>query len=69
MFISIYQELKAKRIIDKLSIANVSKVRVIRGGKEEEILPSEIVIDDLLKEGKAEAPEPLGEEVKVEEEE
>lgn len=48
MFISIYQELKAKKIIDKLSIANVSKVKVIRDGKEEEILPSEIVLDDLL---------------------
>ena len=48
MFISIYQELKAKKIIDKLSITNVSKVRVIRDGKEEEILPSEVVLDDLL---------------------
>jgi len=48
MFISIYQELKAKKIIDKLSITNVSKVRVIRDGKEVEILPSEVVLDDLL---------------------
>ncbi|MBQ2873156.1 MAG: HAD-IC family P-type ATPase [Bacilli bacterium] len=48
MFISIYQEIKAKRIIDKLSIANVSRVRVIRDGETKEILPSEVVIDDLL---------------------
>lgn len=48
MLISIYQEIKAKRIIDKLTIANVSKVKVIRDGKMTEILPSEIVIDEVL---------------------
>lgn len=46
--IGIYQELKAKRIIEKLKIANVSKVRVIREGKEQEIKTEEILIDDLL---------------------
>ena len=48
MFISIYQEIKAKKIVDKLSIANVVKVTVIRDGEKKEILPTEIVIDDLL---------------------
>ena len=48
MFISIYQEIKAKRIIDKLTIANVSRVNVLRDGKLVSILPSEIVLDDLL---------------------
>ena len=48
MFISIYQEIKAKKIIDSLSIANVSKVRVVRDGNVKEILPSEIVLDDVL---------------------
>lgn len=48
ILISIYQEIKAKKIIDSLSIANVTKVRVTRDNKEIEILPSEIVIDDLL---------------------
>ena len=48
MIISIYQEIKAKRIIDKLTIANVSKVMVIRDGEKKEILPTEIVIDDIL---------------------
>lgn len=48
IFISIYQEIKAKRIIDKLTIANVSKVKVIRDGEMVEISPNEIVIDDLL---------------------
>lgn len=48
MIISIYQELKAKKIIDKLTIANVSKVNVMRDGKLKEILPTEIVLDDVL---------------------
>lgn len=48
IFISIFQEIKAKKIIDKLTIATVSKVNVIRDGKQIEILPQEIVIDDLL---------------------
>lgn len=48
MCISIYQEIKAKRIIDNLTITNTSKVRVVRGGVVEEILPTEIVMDDVL---------------------
>ena len=48
IFISIVQEIKAKKIIDELTIANVSKVKVIRDNKIIEILPTEIVIDDLL---------------------
>ena len=48
IIISIYQELKAKRIIDKLKISTVSKVTVVREGKKIEILPSEILLDDLL---------------------
>lgn len=48
MFISIYQEIKAKKIIDKLTITNVTKVKVLRDGDIKEILPTEIVIDDLL---------------------
>lgn len=46
--ISIYQEIKAKRIIDNLKINNVSKVTVVREGEKVDILPSEILIDDLL---------------------
>ena len=48
MFISIYQEIKAKKIIDKLTITNVSKVKVIRDSSVKEILPTEIVLDDVL---------------------
>ena len=48
MIIGIYQEIKAKKIIDSLTISSVSKVCVVRDGKKQEILPSEIVIDDIL---------------------
>ena len=48
IIISIYQEIKAKIIIDKLKIGNVSKVTVIRENKKIEITPSEIVLDDIL---------------------
>ena len=48
IIISVYQEIKAKRIIDKLKIANVSYVSVVREGKKIDILPSEILLDDLL---------------------
>ena len=48
IIISIYQEIKAKIIIDKLKIGNISKVTVVRNGKKENILPTEIVLDDLL---------------------
>ena len=48
IIISIYQEIKAKIIIDKLKIGNVSKVTVIRENKKIEITPNEIVLDDIL---------------------
>ena len=48
IIISIYQEIKAKIIIDKLKIGNENKINVIREGKKVSILPSEIVLDDLL---------------------
>ena len=48
IIISIYQEIKAKIIIDKLKIGTESKISVKREGKELEIIPSEILIDDIL---------------------
>jgi len=48
IFISIYQEIKAKKIIDNLTITNMNMVNVIRDGKKIGIKPSEIVLDDLL---------------------
>ena len=46
--IGIYQEIKAKIIVDKLKIVASDKVKVIRDGKKVEILPTEIVMDDVL---------------------
>ena len=46
--ISIYQEIKAKIIIDNLKITTKSKVTVIRNGEEKKINPEELVLDDLL---------------------
>ena len=48
IIISIYQEIKAKTIIDKLKIGNVGKVTVIRDNKNIDILPNELVLDDLM---------------------
>ena len=46
--IGIVQEIKAKRVIDKLKIMSAQNARVIREGSECEIPLSEIVIDDIL---------------------
>lgn len=46
--IGIFQELKAKKIIDNLKLTTINKIKVKREGKEKEILPSEILLDDLL---------------------
>ena len=46
--ISIFQEIKAKIIIDKLKITTMIKVTVIRNGKKCEILPEELLLDDLM---------------------
>ena len=47
--ISIFNELRAKKIIDKLKIISEKPQIAIRDGKEQKIKPSEIVKDDLLK--------------------
>ena len=47
-FISIFQELKAKRILDNIKINNKEEVTVIREGKKEIIPKEEIVMDDIL---------------------
>ena len=47
--IGIIQEIKSKRIIDKLSLIVSKKVKVIRNGKEENLNPEQIVIDELIK--------------------
>lgn len=46
--IGIFQELKAKKLVDELSILNRPSVKVIREGKEVQIELDEIVKDDLM---------------------
>lgn len=46
--IGIFQEIRAKRTIDKLSIISSVKVKVIRDGKIQEIGVNDIVLDDIL---------------------
>lgn len=46
--IGIFQEIRAKRTIDKLSIISAPKVRVIRGGAESVISTGELVQDDIM---------------------
>lgn len=46
--ISMYQEIHAKHIIDKLAIVSSSKVTLIRNGKKEKHLMNDIVLDDII---------------------
>lgn len=46
--IGIFQEIRAKRIIDKLTLISSPKAHVIRDGAETEIPTEEIVLDELL---------------------
>ena len=48
IIIGIFQEIRAKRVIDRLSIISAPKANVIRSGKEKEIATSEIVLGDLM---------------------
>lgn len=48
IIISTVQEIRAKKIVDKLSILSQSKVVVIRNGKKEEIVREEVVLDDIV---------------------
>lgn len=48
MAIGIFQELRAKFTIEKLSIVASSKVNVLRDGKSLVIMPEDIVLDDIV---------------------
>ena len=48
IIIGIIQEIKAKNIIDKLSLLQAPTAFVIRDGKRSEIAVSEVVLDDIL---------------------
>lgn len=47
--VGIFQELRAKRVIDKLSLISAPKAVVVRDGKEHEIATSQIVLGDLMR--------------------
>ena len=46
--IGVFQELRAKRTLDRLALLNVSRVRVVRDAVLDEIEADEIVTDDLV---------------------
>ena len=46
--IGIFQEIRAKRTIDKLSIVSATKVTVIRNGEKQRVGIDEIVLDDII---------------------
>ena len=46
--IGIFQEIRSKRMVDRLAIVVSNRVRVIREGKETEIHIEEIVKDDVI---------------------
>lgn len=46
--IGIFQEIRSKRVLDRLSLINESKIKVIREGKQCEIHMEELVLDDIM---------------------
>ena len=48
MFISTFNEIRSKKIVDKLSLLDEAKVSVIRDGKKHDIDKEEVVLDDLV---------------------
>lgn len=48
MLIGIIQEIRAKRVLDKLTMLEEPKVCVVRDGKKQEILSEELVLDDIV---------------------
>ena len=48
LLIGTIQECKSKHTIEKLKLLNDSKIKVRRGGQEVELLPTEIVLDDVV---------------------
>ncbi len=49
LVIGVFQEIRAKRIVDKLAILTQKEVCVLRDGADTPIAPSELVIDDLMR--------------------
>lgn len=51
-FLAVYQEIKAKRALDKVNLLLKKQITVIRDGKESLIEPYDIVTDDVIKIGR-----------------
>ena len=49
LLIGVAQEVRAKRMVDKLTILTQKEVGVIRSGGERMVAPSELVVDDLMR--------------------
>ncbi len=50
-FVSLYQEVRAKRTLDRIAILTRPKATVVRDGQAREVDPDEIVVGDLLEVG------------------
>jgi cation-transporting P-type ATPase E len=48
ILVSVVQEIRAKRTLDRIALLTRPKATVIREGKEQQVDPGELVIDDLL---------------------
>ncbi len=46
--IGIFQEIRAKKTMDKLSLTNSNFTKVVRSGEEQEIYKTEVVLDEVL---------------------
>lgn len=46
--IGIYQEIRSKRVLDRLSILNAPKASVLRDGEVKEVASEELVLDDIV---------------------
>ena len=51
LVIGVFQEVRSKRMVDKLTIMTQQEVCVLRDGAEARIAPSELVVDDLMRLG------------------
>lgn len=48
ILVGVYQELKVKKIIDKLTVVTVKKIKVIREQQEQIVPVEELVLDDII---------------------
>ncbi len=49
LFIGVFQEIRAKKMIDKLTIMTQKEVTVIRDGGELRVAPTDLVLDDVVR--------------------